>query len=43
MTTETRIKMLIARRNLLLSRARDNGKIVKKIERQIRNLERENV
>ena len=39
MTAETRIKVLIARKNLLLSRQRDNSNIVKKIDRQIRNLE----
>ena len=39
MTAETRIKVLIARKNLLLSRDRDNRNIVKKIERNRRALQ----
>lgn len=38
MTVENKIKIMEARSNVLSSRATDNGNIVRKLRRQIRNM-----
>ena len=38
MSNEVRILILQARKAVLAARGRDNGNIIKKIEREIRNL-----